>query len=485
MQATSPQKQTWQQRSVDNWNRFWFTPADPTVLGLMRICCGLIVFYTVAAYTFTLQDFLGEHAWFDVESNLRQFHERPYAVDGRLNGDEAQRVGSPKDKFERDHLEAYQNKWGQTPPAPYPVNTEQEEYIDRFLMNFGQDPRRFNCPLPTTEEQRKYLESYTQKRGQPPPGYPKDELEDKAIEEYVDFFGYDPRRLYSKGTPVWSLWFHLTDPTGMMVAHLGICLAVFFFLIGFCTRITSVLTWMGSLFYIHRAQLGLFGFDTMLNIVLLYLAIGPSGAAFSVDRLIARWWSTAKPRVVNRWRALWRLPAVEVTPAAYAPLPPKSVTANLAIRLLQIHVCFIYCGAGLSKLQGQAWWRGDAIWSVIANFEFAPMQYHYYQEFLRTLAQNKLAFNLFLVGGSYFTVFFEICYSFLIWRKSTRWLMLAMAVVLHGFIGIFMGLRTFSLVMLVMNLAFLRPEEARWLVGMFRLWKTSPGSKLPDTPAAA
>src|SRR5262249_53271185 len=30
---------------VQGWNRFWFTPADPTLLGFMRICCGLVVLY--------------------------------------------------------------------------------------------------------------------------------------------------------------------------------------------------------------------------------------------------------------------------------------------------------------------------------------------------------------------------------------------------------------------------------------------------------
>src|SRR5205823_3217939 len=64
-----------------------------------------------------------------------------------------------------------------------------------------------------------------------------------------------------------------------------------------------------------------------------------------------------------------------------------------------------------------------------------------------------------------FTLFFEIGYAFLIWRPSTRWLILGMAITLHGFIGVFMGLKTFSLMMLTMNLAFVPPETVRWFVG--------------------
>ena len=45
-----------------------------------------------------------------------------------------------------------------------------------------------------------------------------------------------------------------------------------------------------------------------------------------------------------------------------------------------------------------------------------------------------------------------------------RWVFLAGAIVLHGLISLFMGLGTFALVMLVMNMAFLRTEEVHWLV---------------------
>ncbi len=101
-----------------------------------------------------------------------------------------------------------------------------------------------------------------------------------------------------------------------------VVLMAFLFMIGFCTRVTSALTWMASLWYIHRSPVVLFGVDTMQMIMLLYLMIGPSGAALSVDRLIARWWSRNKLSVVNRWRALWGKPALnaeQIVPAVYQP----------------------------------------------------------------------------------------------------------------------------------------------------------------------
>ncbi|HEV3444597.1 MAG TPA: HTTM domain-containing protein, partial [Gemmataceae bacterium] len=208
--------------------------------------------------------------------------------------------------------------------------------------------------------------------------------------------------------------------------------------------------------------------DTMMTILLLYLMIGPSGAALSADRWLARWWAQARPRILARWRAFWHRDSEAPLPSPIVLGPPEpSITANFAIRLLQVHVCIIYLAAGLSKLQGMAWWNGTAVWSTLANFEFAPMQYESYMIPLRLLTANRLVWEVMMTSAGIFTLFFEITYTFLIWRPSTRWLILSMAVVLHGFIGIFMGLKTFSLMMLVMNMAFLRPQEVSFMLHPF------------------
>src|SRR5262249_41747962 len=54
------------------------------------------------------------------------------------------------------------------------------------------------------------------------------------------------------------------------------------------TRVTAVLTFLGTLSYINRNSGVLFGMDTMQTILLFYLMVGPSGAALSVDRLVGR-----------------------------------------------------------------------------------------------------------------------------------------------------------------------------------------------------
>ncbi len=49
------------------WNLFFFTPADPTSLGLVRLVVGLLAFWSLFVYGFDLPDFLGcelDAQWF-------------------------------------------------------------------------------------------------------------------------------------------------------------------------------------------------------------------------------------------------------------------------------------------------------------------------------------------------------------------------------------------------------------------------------------
>lgn len=53
-------------RFLESWNRFWFSPADPINLGLIRLIGGLLVCYIHFCYTFDLMSYIGgEQAWID------------------------------------------------------------------------------------------------------------------------------------------------------------------------------------------------------------------------------------------------------------------------------------------------------------------------------------------------------------------------------------------------------------------------------------
>jgi hypothetical protein len=348
-------------RLLQGWSRFWFTPADPTAIGLIRIFCGIVTLYVHLAYTVDLQELMGRNAWLDLATVNKFRQEVPW-------------LGRTTD-------------W---------------------------DERPKEIPKDLTDDERRYME---------------------------EWYGVNPRTLTSKGLPVWSIWFHVTDPPQMAVVHGIILFIMFLFTIGFCTRITSVLTWMGAMCYIHRAQTTLFGMDTMMNLLLIYLMIAPAGAALSVDRLIKRYWST--------WKALR---ARRQAPDLSVPLP--KVSANVTLKLIQINLCLIYLTSGLSKLEGKAWWMGTAIWGTMANAEFSPMHIPLFRNFLQMLCSNRWAWEIFMTGGTVFTLVTEIGFIFLIWSRRWRWIFLTMAVLLHTGIALFMGLNTFSLFMLTMLISF-------------------------------
>ena len=233
------------------WEKFWFEPADPTLLGLIRIAVGCVSLYTVITWGIGLMGLSGRtHG-----SMNKACHYLTQVIPFYSS---AQPVGNPNDR-----------------------NIEHGQFLA-------------------------------------------------------------------------SPYFHVTDPAWIWTIHLSILVVIFLFTIGYQTRITSVLAWLGGLAYMQRCSSMLFGMDTMTNLVMIYLCIGPSGAALSLDRWL-------------EVRRLRRLGMTHIDP------PAPQATARLALRLIQIHFCIIYFASGMAKLQGATWWTGTALWGCFANFTFAPV----------------------------------------------------------------------------------------------------------------
>ena len=56
-------------------------------------------------------------------------------------------------------------------------------------------------------------------------------------------------------------------------------------------------------------------------------------------------------------------------------MPSPTVSANLSLRLIQLHLVVIYGMAGLGKLQGPSWWNGMAIWGTMTAGEFVVFDF--------------------------------------------------------------------------------------------------------------
>ena len=236
--------------------------------------------------------------------------------------------------------------------------------------------------------------------------------------------------LFADSGYAWSHLYYLESPQALWICHLLALLILLLFTIGCCTRITSVLAFLITVSYAHRAVGALFGLDQINGFLALYLALGPSGAAFSVDQ----WWR-------NRRQG-----------GSVQEQPPQLVMANVSQRLIQVHMCIVYFFAGVGKLMGQTWWAGTALWGAFANLEYQTLD-------LTWLAWHPIVVNVM----TQLILAWEVTYPALIWPRLTRPLMLCLAIPLHLGIAIGMGMTTFGLIMLVGNAAFISPSLLRRL----------------------
>lgn len=296
--------QTLHNTAERNWDRFWFQPRTPLVLGFIRICTGLMLLYTHAVWGLHLEPLLGRHSIL-AEPEMR---------------------------------EAYTGAWA-------------------------------------------------------------------------------------------SFWWYIpADWVG--VVH-WVCLAVMFlFTIGLWSRVMAVLAWVITVSYANRLFFATFGLDQINAMLTFYLAIGPCGAALSVDR-----WRRARIDQGDRWCG------------------PPSISANISLRLIQLHMCVIYLFAGLAKLEGQSWWNGYAMWQSFANYEYQTLD-------LTWLAPHVFVWNLL----THATVAWEISFCTLIWFPLLRPLVLACGILMHLGIGLCLGMWTFGLIMLVGCSSFLSPTLLRRLL---------------------
>ena len=226
---------------------------------------------------------------------------------------------------------------------------------------------------------------------------------------------------------VFSFWFWL-DEQYLWPAHIGCLIIAGMFCIGAATRLTSILAFLITISYSQRVPVANFGFDQILGMMCLYLAMAPSGAAVSVDNLIRKWW--------RRREGV----ATDTLPACYA-------SARMASRLIQLHLCAIYFWAGFSKLKGPTWWTGEAMWNVIANQEYQTID-------LTWMAW--IPWLPFLIA--HITIAWETSFIVLVWNRRLRPLVLAMGTAMHFGIGAFLGMWTFGLIMTFAYLSFSDPQ---------------------------
>jgi len=114
---------------------------------------------------------------------------------------------------------------------------------------------------------------------------------------------------------------------------------------------------------------------------------------------------------------------------------------------------------GLSKLAGEVWWEGAAVWVLIAQVRSRPVD-------LTFLREQRFV----LEAWTHAIVAFELVFPVLIWQTLLRPLLLLVALVMWISLCLLTGLSGFCLVMLVASVAFLPTEVC------YRLASRLPGA---------
>ncbi len=233
----------------------------------------------------------------------------------------------------------------------------------------------------------------------------------------------------------WTFWWYVADAYRAEV-HWGCFAILALYTLGLWTTVTKWAALVITISYANRAPNANFGLDQFNAMLAFYLALGPCGARLSLDRLL----QVRRAGVRSlREQGGWSVPAV---------LP--SSTTRLATRLIQIHMCVVYFFAGVSKLKGDAWWDGKAVWMALANTEYqtGDMTWIAWFPWVSDIATHT-------------TILWEMTFWFFVWKPASRPWVLLVGTAMHLGIGAFLGMWTFGLIMMFTYFSYMPPEKLR------------------------
>lgn len=218
----------------------------------------------------------------------------------------------------------------------------------------------------------------------------------------------------------------VTDTRIIGAFYILVTLAAFLTTLGLFTRISSIILALGLISLHHRNPIILHGGDTVFRACAIYLAVGPSGAAVSLDRL----------RALKRGNA--------------PPIPPP--VSMWPQRLVQYQVALIYITTAWVKSYGSHWRDGTATWfpANLREFDRFPVP-----GFMKEMPMVAVT--------TYGTLFVELALGTLVFYRPLRKWVLLSGLLMHGYIEWSMNIPLFAFGMCSMYIAFYDGNEvAAW-----------------------
>jgi hypothetical protein len=262
-------------------------------------------------------------------------------------------------------------------------------------------------------------------------------------------FGEAARLSNGAFSPGWSVvYLGGSNPAALTTIFWASVSILALFALGFLSRLTAILAWVVVASFAANPGFEYEG-DALLLILSFYLLIG---YVLLGQRTPGQSWLS---RLLGPLRS-WPISSVEQDEMGQ---PRRSVGANLALRLLQVHFAFVIVTSGLHKLQFGDWWAGVALW-----FPLHP-------PFKTTLAEalaNKPHADTYIALlniGTYAILAWQIGFPLFAWRRRWRPVLIGGAII--GWIGaaFVWGLPLIGPAMLIGCLSFVSPAEWRWVLG--------------------
>lgn len=224
------------------------------------------------------------------------------------------------------------------------------------------------------------------------------------------------------GMPRLDLIGSITDPRITIPFYAIVFLAAVLTTVGLWTRVSSIILAVGIVSLHHRNGLILHGGDTVFRLSAIYLAVGPSGRACSIDRLL---------RV---FRGLE---------------PPTAPIGSLWMqRIISYEVAIVYFTTMWLKYWGSHWRDGTATWYTARL-----------PEFIRFPVPEFMINPPFTTLSTYGTLAVEFALATLVFfRPCRKWVLLA-GILMHGYIEWTMNIPLFAFAMCSMYVSFYDGEE--------------------------
>jgi hypothetical protein len=202
----------------------------------------------------------------------------------------------------------------------------------------------------------------------------------------------------------------------------AVCLTV-----GFRPRIAAFVLFVGLVTFQHRAIEIFNSGDWALRVVTFLLVFCPSGAVWSVDRLLRG--DRGPPELVDLW----------------------------AFRMVKFQVSVIYFATVCCKLDGDAWLDGSAMYYALRLVEYQNWHLPWLFESAWRLAIACQA-----------TLLVEFSLGVLVWFRELRYPAILAGLALHLGISFSMNIPMFQWISMVLIVSFVEPRHVEWVLDQVR-----------------